>query len=55
MGLAFATTVALCLWVILWSIGIKAIDGMLLSMLIILVAAGIKMLSRFLPGQQTLE
>ena len=45
MGLAFATTIALCIWVVLWAIGVKALDGMILALLIIVVTAGVKMLS----------
>ena len=53
MGLAFATTLAFCLWVVLWSIGVKAIDGLMIALLIIIVAAGVKILSAYLPGQRT--
>jgi hypothetical protein len=53
MGLAATVTFSLCLWVALWAINIKALDGMLLSLAIVVVAAGIKILSAFLPGQRT--
>jgi hypothetical protein len=53
MGLAFATTAALCLWVILWAIGVKAFDGMILALLIVIIAAGIQILSAHLPGHRT--
>jgi hypothetical protein len=52
MGLAAATTAALCLWVALWAIGVKALDGILLSLLIVIVAAGLKILSAYLPNQR---
>ena len=45
MPLAAAATFALCLWIVMWSIGVKALDGMLLVLLIVVVAAGIKILS----------
>ena len=53
MGLAATVTFALCLWVALWSIGVKALDGMLLALAIIIVAAGISMLASHLPGRRT--
>jgi hypothetical protein len=53
MGLAATVTFSLCLWVALWSIGVKALDGMLLALAIIVVAAGIKILSGYLPGQRS--
>lgn len=53
MGLAAVITFSLCLWVALWSTGVKALDGMLLALAIIVVAAGIKMLSAYLPGHRS--
>jgi hypothetical protein len=51
--LATATTAALCLWIVLWSIGVKALDGMILVLLIVVVAAGIKILSVYLPSHRS--
>jgi hypothetical protein len=52
MALAAATTFALCLWIVLWSIGVKALDGIMLVLLIVVVAAGTKILSVYLPSQR---
>ena len=53
MGLVAASTAALCLWIILWSLGAKAIDGMLLAMTIIIIAAGVSIVSRYLFGHRS--
>ena len=50
MGLAFTTTLAFCLWVIMWALGVKGFDGFLITIVIVLVAATIKSLTKFLPG-----
>jgi hypothetical protein len=50
MGLALAATLAFCLWVFLWAIGVKGFDGMLITLLILIVAATLKSLGQFLPG-----
>lgn len=50
MGLALVTTLAFCLWVVLWGLGVGGFDGMMLTATIILVAGGIVALKRFLPG-----
>lgn len=50
MGLALVTTLAFCLWIVLWSIGVGGFDGLMLVVTIILVAAGILSLKRYLPG-----
>ena len=51
MGLAAAATFALCIWIALWSIGVKALDGMILVLLIVILAVAAKMLAAHLPSQ----
>jgi hypothetical protein len=50
MGLALVTTLAFCLWVFLWAIGVKGFDGMMITLVIVLVAGTLKSLAKFLPG-----
>ena len=50
MALAFTATLALCLWVALWAVGIKSFDAILLTAVIVLIAATVKSLTRYLPG-----
>jgi hypothetical protein len=45
-------TFALAMWIVLWSIGVKAIDGFMLALLIIVVAAGVQVLLTYLPTQR---
>jgi hypothetical protein len=52
MGLALTATLALCLWVAMWAVGIKGFDGILLTMLIVVVGVTLKSLGRFLPGAE---
>jgi hypothetical protein len=47
------TAFALCLWIVLWSIGVKALDGMLLVLTLVLLAVGAKMLMAHLPGRDS--
>ena len=46
------TTVVLLLWIVLWSLGAKAIDAALLSVSILLVAATIEIVKRYLPSKR---
>jgi hypothetical protein len=50
MGLALTTALAFCLWVLLWAIGVKGFDAMLITLVILVVAATLKSLGQFLPG-----
>jgi len=51
MGLALTTTFAFCLWIVLWAIGIKGSDGIMLTLLIILIAATLRALTKYLPSR----
>lgn len=52
MPLAIASTVAVCLWIVLWSIGIGGFDGLLVSVLVVLVVGGIRALGSFIPNKR---
>jgi hypothetical protein len=50
MGLVVATTIGLVAWVTLWAIGAKSFDAFLLTGAIVVLAATVHILRRFLPG-----
>lgn len=50
MGLVIIATSAASLWIVLTALGAKSFDAFLLALVIILVAAGSRMLSGALPG-----
>ena len=52
MGLVLATTFAMLLWIVLWAIGVKSIDGFLAAITIITLAATVRILKPYLPGRQ---
>jgi len=52
MGLALTTTFAICLWVVLWALGVKGFDGILLALVIVLIGATIRSVASFLPGRE---
>jgi hypothetical protein len=52
MGVIVATTVGLILWLVLWALGQKAIDAFMITVLIAVVAATLRMLAPFLPGNR---
>jgi hypothetical protein len=52
MGLIFSATAGFVLWIILWSLGVKSFDAFMLTTLIILLAAGTRIVLPFLPGSQ---
>jgi hypothetical protein len=52
MGLVVATTFGLVVWLVLWALGIKAIDSFLITVLVMVVAATARMLAPYLPGNR---
>ncbi|HKG38769.1 MAG TPA: hypothetical protein VKB25_07250 [Conexibacter sp.] len=50
MGLALTTSLAFCLWVVLWAIGVKSFDAFMITIVIVLIAGTLKSLAKFLPG-----
>lgn len=52
MLLILSTTAALVIWIVLWSLGVKGIDGALLGIFIIIVATGVNTALKFLPGRR---
>jgi hypothetical protein len=52
MGLVLATTFAMLVWIVLWAIGAKSLDGFLVAMVIITLAATVRILKPYLPGRE---
>jgi hypothetical protein len=53
MGLVLATTAGLVVWIVLWSIGAKGFDSFMITTLVVLVAATVRMLVPKLPGNRS--
>ena len=52
MVIVVATTIGLMIWIVLWAIGAKAFDTFMITVLIALVAATVRMLLPYLPGNR---
>ena len=52
MGLILTATAGLCLWVVLWSLNISGLDAILIGVVMVLIAIGVKQLLPFLPGRR---
>jgi len=52
MVVVVATTIGLMIWIVLWAIGAKAFDAFMITVLIALVAATVRMLLPYLPGNR---
>jgi hypothetical protein len=52
MGLLLTTIFSAALWIILISLGSKPFDALMLSALIVLIAAAVQVFGKFLPGHR---
>jgi hypothetical protein len=52
MGFIFSLTAGLVVWIVLWALGVKSFDAFLLTTLIVLLAAGARIVMPSLPGNQ---
>ena len=52
MGLILTATVGLCLWIVLWALGVSGFDAILIGIGMVLLTIGIRNLLPFLPGRQ---
>ena len=52
MGVILTATAGLCLWIILWALGVKGFDGILIAGAMVLIAIGVSNLLPYLPGRR---
>ena len=52
MGFIATVTGALCVWIIMWAVGTKSFDAFMVALLIIIVAAGWRIIAPNLPGSR---
>jgi hypothetical protein len=52
MGLVVVTTVGLVIWIVMWALGTKAIDAFMITLLLVLVGATMRIIAPFLPGNR---
>ena len=52
MGLILTGTAGLCLWIILWSLDISGFDAILIAVVMVLIAIGLRNLLPYLPGRR---
>ena len=52
MGFVFTVAAGLCVWIVLWSLGAKGFDAFMVTTVVILLGATVKLLMPYLPGRQ---
>lgn len=52
MGLVLTITAGLVVWIVLWSLDVKALDAILITVVIALVGATVRILLPHFPGRR---
>jgi hypothetical protein len=52
MGLVAASTFGLVIWLVMWALGVKAIDAFMITVVVVLVGATARILAPYLPGNR---
>jgi hypothetical protein len=52
MGLVLTTTAGLCIWIIIWALNVSGLDAFLITIVMVLIAIGVRNLLPFLPGRR---
>jgi hypothetical protein len=52
MGVLLTLIAGLVVWIVLWAIGAKALDAFLITLLMLVVAAAVRLIVPFMPGNR---
>jgi hypothetical protein len=52
MGLVLTTTFGLIMWVVLWAIGANGFDAFMMTLIIVLLGATVRVMKPYLPGRE---
>jgi hypothetical protein len=52
MGLVIATTFGLVIWLVMWALGVKALDSFLITVVIVVLGATARIIAPYLPGNR---
>jgi hypothetical protein len=52
MGLVVVTTVGLVIWLVMWALGIKAMDSFMITVLLVVLGATMRIIAPYLPGNR---
>jgi len=52
MGVILTATAGLCIWIVLWALGISGFDAILIAIVMVLIAIGLQNVLPHLPGRR---
>ncbi|HEY2317582.1 MAG TPA: hypothetical protein VGH67_04745 [Solirubrobacteraceae bacterium] len=52
MGLVLTATAGLCIWIVIWSLNVSGLDAIMIAIVMVLIAIGVRNLLPYLPGRR---
>jgi hypothetical protein len=52
MGLILTATAGLCIWIVVWSLNVSGLDALMIAIVMVLIAIGVRNLLPYLPGRR---
>jgi hypothetical protein len=52
MGFIAAATAGFCVWIAVWAVGAKSFDSFMITILILILASGARIVASYLPGKR---
>ncbi|MGO9958158.1 MAG: hypothetical protein ACLP50_19695 [Solirubrobacteraceae bacterium] len=52
MGLVLTAAFGLCIWIVVWSLNVSGLDAFLITIVMVLVAIGVRNVLPYLPGRR---
>ena len=52
MGLILTTAAGLCIWIVVWALNVSGLDAIMIAIVMVLLAIGIRTVLPYLPGRR---
>ncbi|HEY3728417.1 MAG TPA: hypothetical protein VGL51_14665 [Solirubrobacteraceae bacterium] len=52
MGLILTAAAGLCIWIVIWSLNVSGFDAIMIAIVMVVIAIGIRNLLPYLPGRR---
>jgi hypothetical protein len=52
MGLIITATAGLCIWIVIWALNVSGLDAIMIAIVMVLIAIGVRNLLPYLPGRR---
>ena len=52
MGLILTATAGLCIWIVIWALNVSGLDAIMIAIVMVLIAIGVRNLLSYLPGRR---